>query len=421
MRLNLRTIVNVAVVLAVGASALVWAVVGLAGLRLFGDDRVTVQAVVSRAAGALPGAEVTYLGQPVGRVDRSEFVDEGVLVTMDVDLPERVSPRLRADVRQKSALGEPYVDLGPASTPADGGSAGTTDGEVAALSVPSQVPSSVLDGTRIPLERTSVPAELGALLSDADALLGDLNPESLGDFIDGSAAIVGNEDDLRSILRSGVIISKTIRDRDTEIDALLANAAQLSETLDGARSDVDGALSSFAQLGSVLAARTSELESILRRGSELSREGSRLIDDTRADVDGVLAGLDTTFGELADRPGKVREILELTPLMIERFGLTFEGGNFWLSAGGGIPFASGYNPRLGIPVYGTGLRIDRIFAPSIAQKITVDLEQLGVPQFRAIHLLPNDQIGAAAQEPGGLARLIEAAGVDLQDGVPQGG
>src|SRR3546814_10524446 len=88
---------------------MVWAVVGLADLRLFGDDRVTIQAVVARAAGALPGAEVTYLGQPVGRVEESEFVDDGILVTMSVDLPHRVASQLRADVRQKSALGEPYV------------------------------------------------------------------------------------------------------------------------------------------------------------------------------------------------------------------------------------------------------------------------------------------------------------------------
>jgi phospholipid/cholesterol/gamma-HCH transport system substrate-binding protein len=414
MRLNLRTIVNVLVVLAVGASALVWAVVGLAGLRLFGDDRVTIQAVVARAAGALPGAEVTYLGQPVGRVDRSQFVDDGILVTMGVELPEQVAAVLRADVRQKSALGEPYVDLGPVQGPASGGG-------VAALAAAAQVPAQDLDGVRIPLERTSVPAELGQLLSDADALLGDLNPESLGDFIDGSAAIVGNEADLRSILRSGVTISQTIRNRDAEIDSLLANTAQLTETLDSASGDVGAALDSFAQLGSVLAGRTEELQSILEQGSRLSTEGSRLIEDIRPDVGGVLAGLDTTFGELAARPGKVREILELTPLMVERFGLTFEGGNFWLSAGGGIPFASGYNPRLGVPVYGTGLRIDQIFVPSIAQKITVDLEQLGVPQFGLIQLLPNDQIGAAAQEPGGLARLIDSARADLGDGIPQGG
>src|SRR5690606_31851271 len=163
MRLNTRTVINVLVVLAVGASALVWAVVGLAGLRLFGDDRVTVQAVVSRAAGALPGAEVTYLGQSVGTVDRSEFVEEGILVTMDVELPDQVAPVLRADVRQKSALGEPYVDLAPAQADPD-----APAGEVAALaSSPRQVPAQEQDGARIPLERTSVPAELGQLLSDA--------------------------------------------------------------------------------------------------------------------------------------------------------------------------------------------------------------------------------------------------------------
>src|SRR3546814_8912502 len=114
-----------------------WAVVVLAGLRLFGDDRFIVQAVVSRAAGALPGAEVTYLGQSVGTVDRSEFVKEGILLTMDVELPDEVAPVLRADVRQKSALGEPYVGLGPAQADPDAPAGG-----VAALaSSPRQVPA----------------------------------------------------------------------------------------------------------------------------------------------------------------------------------------------------------------------------------------------------------------------------------------
>lgn len=417
MRLNVRTVINVLLVLAVGASALVWAVIGLAGLRLFGDDRITVQAVVSRAAGALPGAEVTYLGQPVGTVDRSEFVDAGILLTMDVELPGQVAPVLRADVRQKSALGEPYVDLGPAQ--ADPNGVGEADGGdvVPLASSGGGVQAAELDGVRIPLERTSVPAELGQLLSDADALLGDLNPEALGELVDGSAAIVGNEENLRRILRSGAVVAETIRGRDAEIDALLANAAQLSETLDAARGDVEGALDGFSELGAVLAGRSAELQSILERGSTLATEGSRLIADTRPEVDGVLSGLDATFETLADRPTKVREILTLTPLMIDRFGKTFEGGYFWLGAAH-VPFVPG-TPRLGVPVTGKGLRIDRIFAPSIAQKITIDLEAMGMPQFGVVQLLPSEQIGAAAQEPGGLSRLIDATRLDLEDEAPE--
>lgn len=415
MRLNARTVINVLLVLVVGASALVWAVVGLAGLRLFGDDRVTVQAVVSRAAGALPGAEVTYLGQSVGTVDRSEFVDEGILLTMDVELPDQVAAVLRADVRQKSALGEPYVDLGPERADPNGDASA---GEVAALaSSLGQAPAEELDGTRIPLERTSVPAELGQLLSDADALLGDLNPEALGDVIDGSAAIVGNEENLRRILRSGAVVAETIRGRGAEIDSLLANAAQLSETLDASRGDVEGALDGFSELGAVLANRREEFESILERGSTLATEGSGLLADTRPQVDGVLSGLDATFETLADRPTKVREILTLTPLMIDRFGKTFEGGYFWLGAAH-VPFVPG-TPRLGVPVTGKGLRIDRIFAPSIAQKITVDLEAMGMPEFGVVQLLPSEQIGAAAQEPGGLSRLIDATRTDLEDEAPE--
>lgn len=406
MRLNFRTVLNVAIVGLLGGAALIWAIVGLAKINLFGPDPATVRAMLPTAAGALPGAEVTYLGQPIGTVSSSQIMPDGVLVTMSVDFPDDVASSLRADVRQKSALGEPYVDLGPSDI-----------GSV----VPTASRNSH-DQTTIPLERTSVPAGLGQLLTDADALLADVDPDSLGAVVDGAAAaLVGNEDAIGSILRNAAIIADTIADRDAELDSILRNTAKLTQTLDASSADVAASFDSFSRLSTVLAERTEELESILRGGSELATEGDLLLADIEDDIDGVLAGLDTTFSTLADRPGKVAEILELTPLMIDRFGRTFEGGNFWLSAGGGIPFASAYNPRLGIPVYGTGLRLDRIFTPTIAQRIEADLGELGVPDFGAIQLLPSNQIGTAAQEPGGLQGLIDAVTEDLRTGSPRGG
>lgn len=406
MRLNFRTVLNVLVVALVGGAALIWAIVGLANVNLFGPDPATVRAMLPTAAGALPGAEVTYLGQPIGTVTSSEIGPDGVLVSMSVDLPDEVAATLRADVRQKSALGEPYVDLGPSD-----------DAAVVPLASRSDH-----DGTTIPIERTSVPAGLGQLLTDANSLLADVDPVSLGTVVDGAAtALAGREDTIGSILQNTAVIAETITAREAELESILGNTARLTETLDGASGDIESAFDSFAQLSGVLAGRTAELESILQQGSTLANEGSQLLVDVEEDIDGVLAGLDTTFSVLADRPGKVEEILELTPLMIDRFGRTFEGGNFWLSAGGGVPFASAYNPRLGIPVYGTGLRIDRVFTPTIAQRIEVDLAEAGVSDFGFIQLLPDDQIGPAAQEPGGLAGLIDAVGEQLRSGEPAGG
>ena len=72
MRINFRTALNVLVVALVGGTALIWAVVGLANVNLFGPDPVSVRAMLPAAAGALPGAEVTYLGQPIGTVSSSK-------------------------------------------------------------------------------------------------------------------------------------------------------------------------------------------------------------------------------------------------------------------------------------------------------------------------------------------------------------
>jgi len=137
----------------------------------------------------------------------------------------------------------------------------------------------------------------------------------------------------------------------------------------------------------------------------------------------VLNGLDVTLRNLADRPGRMRETITLTPLMISRFGLTFEGGNFWLSAGGGTVFFPGYQPRYGVPVYGSGLRLDRVIAPTLAQKITVDLG--GAPVAGIIQLLGPEESAAAATDPVQLLaiqqREADRAGITMAPSAPAGG
>src|SRR5581483_6993544 len=132
--------------------------------------------------------------------------------------------------------------------------------------------------------------------------------------------------------------------------------------------------------------------------------GAGLVADIRDDLDGVLAGLDTVTGELARRPGRVAEIARLTPLMITRF---------WLTAGGASPFFPGFQPRYGVPIYGQGLRIDRIVAPSIAQRVVVDLG--GQQPAAAYRLLGPDDSAVAASSPAALLAVQqrESAGAGV--------
>lgn len=399
MKLTRRQLANVALVFTLAVVALGWAATGLARIRPF-EERATIWLTAPAASGALPGAEVTYLGMGVGRVASTELDGEVVRVELDVETDRPMASELRASIRQKSALGEPYVDLGPASA--------------------SSAEAGSIDGTEIPLERVDVPAALNGLLEDADQLLADIDPADLNAIVTGLQGFVGNEAAFGELLADSADIASTLAGRDRELESLLGSAATLASTLDRHRDDLAAGIVGFDRLGAVLANRTAELERILVTGASLGETGSSLLADIRADLAGVLAGLDTVTGELARRPGRVAEITELTPLMITRFGLTFDGGNFWLSVGGGTPFFPGFQPRYGVPVYGQGLRIDEILAPTIAQRVLIDL---GGQQPAAIYkLLGPDDSAIAASSPAALIavqqREAAAAGVTLPPPAP---
>ena len=383
MKLGVRQLVNALLIGAVGLVAMIWSVAGLAEFRPF-DDPATVIVRLARSGGALAGSEVTYLGVPVGTVTSARVAPDAVVLRLSVEPKGPMAKELRADVRTKSALGEPYVDLSPAHPGA---------------------PTGDPDGTVVPLERTTVPRPLSVLLERADALLQDVEPADLRAVVDGSSGVVGHEQALRDLVTSGADLSEVVAQRRAELGQLIGGSATLNAALDTHRDELGSAITGFARLGDVLAGRTAELQSILDDGGRLGTDGSDLLARSRPDLDGILAGLDVTFGNLARRPDKLAEIVDLVPTMVDRFGKTFEGGYFWLSAGGATPFVPGYQPRYGVPIYGKGFNIDRIFLPSIAQRIDVDLG--GRSPAEVYRLLGPDDSAMAAGSPLGFLAIQE--------------
>ena len=81
--------------------------------RLFVDDSYTVSASFAESGGIFTGAEVTYRGQPVGRVGKLTLLNDGVNVDLDIDKKTKIPSDLLAVVANRSAIGEQYVDLQP--------------------------------------------------------------------------------------------------------------------------------------------------------------------------------------------------------------------------------------------------------------------------------------------------------------------
>ena len=81
--------------------------------KLLFDDDYTVSASFAESGGIFTGAEVTYRGQPVGRVGELKLLSDGVEVNLDIDKGVKIPNDLLAVVANRSAIGEQYVDLQP--------------------------------------------------------------------------------------------------------------------------------------------------------------------------------------------------------------------------------------------------------------------------------------------------------------------
>ena len=389
MKITWKQIANFVVVVVLGVVATGWAALELADVRLFGDP-ARVEVHLARSGGALPGGEVTYLGVSIGTVKSAELTADELVLQLEIEPKGEMAKELRADVRQKTSLGEPYVDLAPASKDARVGDP---------------------DGAVVPVERTSTPETLDVLFRAGERLLDGIDPEQIGELAEGMSGLVGHERDLADILSAGAELGQVVSERQAELGRLFASAATLVSALEAHQEDLRAAMAGGADLGKVLANRRAELRSILEGGARLGVEGSDLLARTEVGLQGALAGLDATLHALASRPTKVHEILIHTPRFVTEIGKTFQDHAAWSSTQGvpGIP----YSPSYGIPLSGGGLRLDKIFLPSIAQRI--ELDGSGFP---AIRLISPEEAYGASQSPAAYREAQERNQRDLQDGGP---
>ncbi|MBV8979588.1 MAG: MCE family protein, partial [Acidimicrobiia bacterium] len=149
MKFTRRHLVNLILVAVVGVVSIAWAAVGLAGVRFTKPKTITVE--MAQTGGALPGAEVSYLGIPIGKVSSARLKPDAVELKLAVRPKGPMARELRADVKQKSSLGEPFVDLSPVDPPQPPGAMRLTA-------------SADPNGMVIPLDRTTAPSPLYNLL-----------------------------------------------------------------------------------------------------------------------------------------------------------------------------------------------------------------------------------------------------------------
>jgi phospholipid/cholesterol/gamma-HCH transport system substrate-binding protein len=261
------------------------------------DDEYTVTATFGKSGGIFEGAEVTYRGVSVGRVEAMRLVPGGVDVVMDIsDDTDSIPNDVRAVVANRSAVGEQYVDLQP-----------IRNGE-----------PFLADGAHIPDSRTATPLPTTELLTNLNDLVMSVNRDNLrtvvsemgdafrgtgqemGRIIDTSNSFIETADnhfDLTSrLIRDGRTVLQTQIDSASAIRTFSTNLARLSDTL--VRHDDD-------------------IRRVIDNGGEAARVMRSFIRDNRASLTQMFSNFVTNGEITVARLHGLEQVLVLYPYVVE--------------------------------------------------------------------------------------------------------
>ncbi|GAA2558412.1 MCE family protein [Mycolicibacterium diernhoferi] len=260
---------------------------------LLGVGRVIVKLQLPGTGGLYRFSNVTYRGVNVGRVTDIEVIGARyVEATLSLDGTAKIPADLVAHVRNMSAVGEQYVDLQP-----NHGS-----------------PPYLTDGAVIPVDRTTLPQQVGPMLNQVSSLLTSIPQERLGTIMDESfEAFNGAGYDFGSLLDS----TKTVvKDLHSVADDMAGLATDGRPILDSQAQGGDAIRSWIANLAGVVEEvrrNDSPLRTVLTQTPRAAEEVTELLATVKPTIPVLLANL-TTVGQVAvTYNAAIEQILVLLP------------------------------------------------------------------------------------------------------------
>ena len=268
------------------------------------QDRYSVFATFPDAGGVFTNQEVTYRGITVGQVGRMTVVEEGVQIELLIDEGTKIPEEdVEARVMFKSAVGEQFVDILPASDDAP----------------------YLTDGSKIPLDQTSIPVSTQDLLATLQAVLEGVPPEALKGAIDAAGeGLAGRGDDIATILQSMARLADLFGDRAPEIQSILRNGTKVGSAFVASKEDFANAIRDLVIVSEALAGNTDELKRLLEGTNVTSEELVGLIRESRPDLHQTISELAEINDIQADESKALRALFEFLPRGIGNVVKTFE-------------------------------------------------------------------------------------------------
>jgi phospholipid/cholesterol/gamma-HCH transport system substrate-binding protein len=298
MHLSRRILIQLGVFIVVAIIAISVMLIGYikAPALFFGAGQYTVTVQLPAAGGLYETANVTYRGTEVGRVRSVHLTDSGMVeavLTLEDGIP--IPSDLDAEVHSTSAVGEQYVAL----LPRDDSAPALADGDV------------------IPLERTTVPPDINALLDSTSRGLEAIPQDQLQTVIDESyTAFGGLGADISRLVRGSTSLAIDAR---AELDPLLTLIDGAKPVLDSqteSGNSVRAWASSLASATESLRDHDAAVAGVITNAGPAAEEARALFDRLQPTLPVLLANL-VSLNEVAiTYQPAIEQLLVLLPIGI---------------------------------------------------------------------------------------------------------
>ncbi len=294
-RATVYQLIAFALITVVGVTYVTLRYVGLGDLVSGRSYLVSVD--LAESGGIFEGAEVTYRGVTTGRVEALRLEGDGVRVDLRMDGGSQVPADTDAVVENRSAVGEQYLDLQPATASAP----------------------FLAGGDVIPRERTRTPVATETLLLDLDRLVNSVNRQDLQVVVSElGKAFAGGGRDLQRLLDAGDRLTLAATDALPETITLIEDGAIVLDTQRETGSSIRSFAADLADLSETLASpqTDSDLRAVLDRGVVASTELDGLLQDNRSALAGLLTNLVTVGEVTVTRVDGIEQMLVTYPAVV---------------------------------------------------------------------------------------------------------
>lgn len=312
----------------IGGVAIVNAGARYAGLTdaLF-PTTYTVSVHLKESGGLFERGEVTYRGFTVGRVQDLEFRTDGVTAVLAVKNKWKIpSTGITAEVHNRSAVGEQYLDLVPKVNAAP----------------------YLQDGSVIAVGSTSTPVADQDLIVATDRLLRSIDTDDLATVVEETATAFGGAgNDLGRLLGNSEDILIAAQDALPATRSLLRSGAVVLGTQNAQSETIATFLADLVTVSGTFAEQDPEVRGILRDGTSAARSLTTLSDGLNPALSALLDPLVFLTRITGERRDELEETLVAVPWALASAQTPGRDGRAHFTFVGGaspVPCSAGYLP-----------------------------------------------------------------------------